>query len=298
MRMRNLLPVAAAAAIVVSSGCSQLPKPVPRQPTELDAPVSTVIQRVNANSQAMAFLLRGESVTATGQYIENGKRESFELKGTLLYRKPRDLFLQLQHTLGGKMEIGSNAEEFWVWKKLGSERYWWGRHEEIDESADSDMPLRPDHLLEVLGLQSLPPEQDVDGPIFWVGPNRYELLFMDHAAGRQYLARTVDIDRKAPFLMRETVYFSTDGHPKVVAKLGDYRQVEGSQVLAPHHLRMEWVADGSWLDLRFNRMRRSDDERAEKKFVSPRQRGTHLGHMEHVGRPEGAAAPNPAPAER
>lgn len=255
----------------------------------------TVIERVNANSAGMDFLLRGGGVTATGEYLEKGKRESFELKGTLLYRKPRNLYLQLQHAVGGKMEVGSNDQEFWVWKKIGDDRYWWGRHEEIDDNTGSQMPIRPDYLLDVLGLGELPTEQDRTGsPVFWVGPQRYELLFLNRGGGRTWLTKTIDIDRRPPYLVREMVYFDPDGHPTLVAKLGDYREVGGSPVLAPRHIRMEWLDDGSWLDLTFNEMRRFDQPAAEKKFISPRQRGTSLGEVERVGRPkarEAATAP-------
>jgi len=253
-----------------------------------------VMARVNQNGAGMDFLLRGGGVTATGEYVEGGKRESFELNGVLLYRKPRQLYLQLQH-LAGQMEVGSNDEEFWVWKRFGDERYWWGQHSGIDGIMDTDMPVRPDHLLDVLGLRPLPEAGRLQGPVFWVSPSRYELLYLDrNPGGELHLVKSIDIDRKPPFLIREMVHFRPDGHPNMVAKLSEYKTIQGSTVLAPHRIHMRWLGDNSWLELHFDNMKRFDQS-AGKKFISPRQKGGDLRGVERVDSP---APPATRPAPR
>jgi hypothetical protein len=286
MNRRRLMTAAAIALALASVGCTQNRQRGPRPVTANDLPMEDVLANINRNSEAMDFLLRAGGVNATGKYFENGKSESFEFRGTLLYRKPRLLYLQLQHALGGKMEVGSNDDEFWVWKRLGEDHYWWGEYKNVDAGADVDIPIRPDHLLQVLGLQELPDSAGEDGPLFWVGPDRYEFVFMDHDEdGRGFIARTIDVSRQPPTLIREMVYFNRDGHPKMVAHLSEYGIVEGSKVQAPHRIQIHWIEDGSWIDMKFGSMRRFDESAAAKRFISPRQQGRSLGKVERVDEP-------------
>jgi hypothetical protein len=252
-------------------------------PDEVALP--SVIAQVNENSAAMNFLLKGGGVTATGEYDKNGKRESFELKGSLLFRKPRELYMKLEH-LAGKLEIGSNNNEFWVWEQLGQDRYYWGEHKNAKNVDESEMPIRPDHLLEVIGLDEIPTADGPNAPVPWIGPVRYELLFLDRdSTGRAHLDRTIDIDRKPPYFIREIVYFRPDGRPKMVAKLSEYRLVEGSKVLAPHLIKMRWLDNDSWMNLELNKMERFEKPSAESRFISPRQKGSHLGSEKRVDIP-------------
>jgi hypothetical protein len=257
-----------------------------------DQPVDVVIGRVNDNAQRMNFLLRGRSVSARGRW----DGEAFDLTGgTLLYRKPRDLYLKLEHTLGKAIEIGSNSHEFWVWKRLGEDRYWWGMYSQMDNVNDAEIPILPEHLLEVIGLQSLP-DQPGQQPLFWVGTQRYELIYSARdSEGRPYLSRTVDIDRREPFLIREVVFFHPDGHPIITAKLSEYGQVPGTAVTAPHHVEMRWLDQDSWLQMQIGKMDNAGEGGLlATKFVSPLSQGRHVGKVERVDRP---ASPAPEPAK-
>jgi len=253
--------------------------------------MEVVIARVNRNSAGMNFLLRGGGVRAVGQYVdETGRLKSFDMTGILLYRKPRSLYLRLEHTLAGKMEIGSNDEEFWVWERFDNPRYLWGRHELTDCASDVDLLVRPDHLLEMLGLGDLPTEtKGPTGPVPWTGWDYYELVFLTrNAAGQLRIAKTIDIERREPFLVRSIVYFRADGHPFMVAKLSEYKQIQGSTVLAPHKIRIEWRERQDRLELTFREMKRFDQPQAEKTYIcrSPLQRGlVDPGCVERVDHP-------------
>lgn len=249
----------------------------------------------------MDFLLRAGGVSATGEFLREGRRESFHLTGTLLYRKPMNLYLKLEH-IGGSIEAGSNSQEFWFWEKIDSPRYCWGMHELMPDDADADIPLRPDLLVDVLGFGGLP--QDTtgpQGPLFWVGPQHCELIFMDRDENDQlYITKTVDLDRNEPFLVRSVVFFRPDGRPWMQAKLLDYRRVEGGGiVMAPCKIRMDWLPDRGWLELTFDSVKRFDNTAAEKRFRSPRQLGSDLGREVRVDRPpsETSQPTPPPPAE-
>ncbi len=262
-------------ALVGLVGCG--PKPHVVEPPKDDLPMHLVIARVNANNRMMDFLLRAGGVSATVKYVDEGGPASLELSGILLYRKPRDLYLGLKHTLDVTpvMEIGSNDEQFWVWKRQKERRYWWGEHERMGDVVEASIPVRPDHLLEVLGLEDLPTETTgPDGPLFWIGSSRYELIFLDRDdTGQSYITRTIDIDRREPFLVRSIVHFRPDGHPVMSAKLFRYEVIQGSEVLAPRKIEIKWLERQSQVKLEFLTMRRFDKGAAEAYFVSPLQRG-------------------------
>ena len=277
-------------ALAAMAGCGPR-KPALPPPTD-DLPMPLVIARVNDNNRKMDFLLKGSGVSAVVRYVDEGSPSSLELTPLLLYQKPRDLFLRLNHTFEVAMEIGSNENEYWVWKRIGDPRYYWGEHANTQGSLafdELDMPvhLRPDILLEVLGLEELPTETAGEKAVtFWVGSNYYELVFLEpDETGQLHLVKTIDIDRREPFLIRSIVLFN-DGHPVVVARLSDYKKIEGSDVLAARKIHMRWLAEDSSATLEFLTMKRFDKD-IPQYFVSPLQAGKEgLGEVLRVDEAE------------
>jgi len=268
-----------------SSGCLEPRKDKPA-PTD-DVPMDVVVARVNLNSAAMDFLLKAGAGSASGEFKRGDRRESFQLTATLLYRKPRNLYIKMEHLLGGTIEAGSNDEEFWFWEKTDKPRYLWGRHEFMTEDLEPDMPFRPDLLAEVLGLSELPTDtRGPAGPTFRVGSNCYELMFLKSDSNKQlYNARAIHVDRFPPFLIRSITYFRRNGHALMHAKLSDYRQVSGSTVLAPRRMYIDWLPEKGRLELEFATMARFDKPAVEKRFRSPMQQDRELGAVQRVDRP-------------
>lgn len=265
---------------------------------EQEQQLRPVIQRVNENSAAMNFLLRGLQGSASGKYLKaSGKLDSFSMTAKLLYRNPRDLFLKLEHTLGGDMEIGSNEREFWVWNKIDEDRYWWGLHENLGPTEQANLPIRPDHIVEVLGLGGIPSEfQPGQEPDFRVLPDRYELRFKGGSStGGEQVEKVLFIDRRPPYLIRQLQYLRPGGSVALDAKLSDYQVVEGSSVRAPHKIEMFWPHRGERMELEFGRMDRYDMSEAATRFRSPLQRGLDVGEQIRVDRPRGVSRAGAGP---
>ncbi len=238
---------------------------IDRTPTPLpydDVPIEVVIARVNANAVDMDFLARAGGVRARGRYLRDGRSESFELHGTLLFRRPRRVYLQLSHPLGS-IEEGSDGQRVWF---LGPDEWMPG------ESPD-DLPFRPDRIADVLGLGLLPMDpRGPHGPVMTVGPEAYELMFLDEdRIGQLHITHTMEIDRAPPYLVRSIDFFSPEGHPTVRAELSDHRAITDSEVLAPRRIRMTLLPDRGWMEMTFANMRRFDRPQAEARF-SPRPR--------------------------
>ncbi|UCD27379.1 MAG: hypothetical protein JSV03_09630 [Planctomycetota bacterium] len=279
------------------TGCDATSKkhPFGTEPLD-DAPMETVIARINQNSAGMNFLMRAIG-DARGEYVKpDGSRNSFHLRNILLYRKPRNLYLQLEHSMSGVvMEIGSNDTEFWVWSKQGDQQYWWGLHSKTSEADEINIPVRPDHLLAVLGLGDLPKDTTGDnGPVFRVRSDHYELMFMDRTEkGQLYITKTLCIERREPFLIREIIFSNLSGRQIMNATLSKYKTIEGSNVLVPHQIEILSLKSKNHLKLDFDKMERFDNPAAEEQLISqsPRQRGERLGHVERIDEPSQLSLP-------
>lgn len=296
LRVRYLIGGALAALLCGLLGCPpNRPEPEPpvvEQPVyeSPPKPLYMIIDRVNQNSRKMDFLLRLGGVSAKGEFTDrNGHTEKIQANGAGLFRKPRDLYLKLQPTWG-VLELGSNEEEFWVWEKFDKPRYFWGEHAYLEGVMETDVPLRPDHLVEVLGLNELPVDTTgPEGPLVQVGSDRYVLIFLKQDRSNQrFISKKLAIDRKPPFLIRSVTYYTDNGQAYMTALLEDYRSIEGSEVLAPHLIKMAWLQRDSWVDLKFATMERFDSERAETRFTSPRQKDRDIGRMIRIDDRRGA----------
>lgn len=262
--------------LICCTGC-----PPPRQvlePVVDDVPMDKVIARVNRNVSEMDFLLKASPLTATGKvrHPATERFESFDTNGTLYFQKPRCLLARLSHPLAGSIELGSNDAEFWYWEKVDKPRYIYGMHEEAETAEAEELPLRPDYLVEILGLNELPvATSGPAGPLFEVRSERYVLTFLGRdAANRLYYTKSIFVDRRPPYLVRLILYYDGEGHKLIQATLDDYKTIEGSSVLAPHRILIEQKKTSSHVELRFVRMQRSDNRKVEAYIErSPLDRG-------------------------
>ena len=124
------------------------------------------------------------------------------------------------------------------------------------------MPLRPDHLIEVLGLTELPADTTgTRGPVYRPEPFWNVLIFLEYdAIGQAYIRKEYWLDRAAPFLVRQVVFRSVDGREQMHARLDGHRPVKGAEGLAAHHIRIDWPLAESWLELRIHRFAVESDE--------------------------------------
>src|SRR5207244_1048901 len=121
-----------------------------------------------------------------------------------------------------------------------------------------DIPVRPTDIVEVLGLGELNSDQ-IQSSDFSVTENRYEIRVPGrNRRGTTYTAKIIRIDRHAPYLVREMEYLYPDGQQRLVARLSEYEEVEGSSVQAPRRIQITWPERGGSMNLEFASMRRFD----------------------------------------
>ncbi|MFQ6048783.1 MAG: hypothetical protein ACE5K7_05415, partial [Phycisphaerae bacterium] len=95
------------------AGC--VAKPPPPPPPEA-LPLQQIIDRVNRNNRRIDRVYSAGRVTVRGVFVdEAGRTRHIDLEGSLLYGKPRRLYLDLRHVLRSVMRIGSNRQRYWMW---------------------------------------------------------------------------------------------------------------------------------------------------------------------------------------
>lgn len=264
----------------------------PGGPVAPEETAQIVLARVNQNAQAMDFLLRVGGVSASGKVVrEKGKTESFDANGTLFFRRPHSLYMELKHSLAGKIEIGSNELEFWYWERFEYRRYFTGHHSSLAKPWDSDVPLRPDQFLDMLGFRELPMPA-AGGPTFKIGSDRYYLNFFDHdTKGRMYEVKSLAISRRPPYLVCGVTYYYPDGRPWMRADVGGYRAIEGTSVQVPTQVRLKSLKDDSNMTLTFSTLKPSDNQQVEQQRIakSPLLRGEDVGEIIYLDRKPSSA---------
>lgn len=154
--------------VFLSVGCQPLQfNRVKLEPTPVvfqDTPAQNdLMQLVNQRSQSVKELQAQVSVSMTGIPTR--------LNGNLTIQRPRNLRLKISplgmDSIGA--DVGSNAEQFWVWIKSagvgGDSMLLHARHDEFARSPNANqLPLDPQWLFDSLGLVTFDPGKSYHGP--------------------------------------------------------------------------------------------------------------------------------------
>jgi hypothetical protein len=144
-------PLTLLACLVVTAlaGCAKCPQPRPpyEGPTE---PMADVVAAINHNNASIRSIRALHSYDA--QIVDpKGKSHTFSGTGYLLFRKPEDLLLTAKVVTEDAFTVGSNAERYWFTVPREN-TMWWGEKANFSAQKARDIPIRPDLLLEVLGI--------------------------------------------------------------------------------------------------------------------------------------------------
>ncbi|MDB4755748.1 hypothetical protein OAG56_00130 [Mariniblastus sp.] len=167
LMIRQVLFIFASVIAVCSSGCQWLRWATPNVEAppgvfNQSASKEEIIQRVNANSQAIRSLQAKIHVRATGTPT---------LSGDLTIEQPSRLRLQagLLNMNNSGIDLGSNDNEFWVWLKTpmpGQQpAVLHARHDEYAiSSAKKMLPIEPAWIIDSMGLAYFDPRAEHSGP--------------------------------------------------------------------------------------------------------------------------------------
>lgn len=185
------------------------------------------VRLVNNNIAQVTGTLRATG-SVDGHFVNAGskRRVNYNVDGTLFYLSPYYLRFDLKKLGDRQVLFGSNDQYYWAYTK-DDNAYMCGRMDGSDAER-ADFPLRPDQIIEALGLTPIPGYGA--GAEMRVQPEYQQVLF----EGKEYW-----LDRRAPRLVRKVVFRNADGTVAMSSDVSDYRPVPGGPVL-PYLVNTEW----------------------------------------------------------
>ncbi len=247
MHARLRLALLAAGFAAAAAGCR--PDRTALEPLPV-LPMADAIDRVNANHARLVGTAQARGGHARGHFTDtDGARRSFDLDAKLLVHPPRCLRLDLKALLESQLVFGSNPEKYWV-VQPNVKALTYGRHSrDVIPDAD-DLIIRPDLLVEALGLNLLPEQTIGDaGPVQRIVGDHQQLIFLAYDESLQgYIAKEYWLSRHEPRLVDRIVFRDPEGKLVMASELSRYRPVGDDGLLLPHRVEITWPAtDGRML---------------------------------------------------
>jgi len=193
-------------------------------------PMSEVVAAINANNAGVPSLWAHQNFEAT---VVDEKKESHFVNGdgVLLYSAPRGLRLVANKDIAGKVfELGSTDDRYWFTLYPERDTMWWGWYRNLGKDCVDlrTMPVRPDLVLEVLGVATIPTNfLQPPAPVMRFNSINRAYMFVWSVPLRDRWAAQkeiwYDLDTKLPRLV---LLFDENGRELVRAKLSKHAPVE------------------------------------------------------------------------
>jgi hypothetical protein len=235
-------------------------------------PTAEVVETIQQNAALLQSGLFGKHISVNAKVRDAKRRsQSYNLEGTLLYRRPRDLRVDLRPGLGNQvMGIGSNADEYWIWIDAEGGSMRWGKHIYAGKPcADSDAVM-PHQLATSLGLGLPIADEGLDGPVRR-GGDEYDILeYIRRTGPHSIIDREYWIDRFPPFMVRKIIFRDELGQDAMIAVLDEYRADYPQAPLAPHKIEVRWPSSDSRLRIEISSFKSvTSDQISPASFVRP-----------------------------
>lgn len=224
---RALLPFALCLLPFALLGCRPRTPPEPKGyfgPTE---PMATVVAKINQNNRAIPTLWSRHSFEAD-IVDENGRSEFVNGDGVLMYRRPYEVWLNGDKPVVGRVfEVGATEDEYWLLVPQQLRTMWWGRFEHLGKPCVKEIPIRPDLLLEVLGISEFDTNfLQQPAPVMRFNNDRDAYMFVWVYEGTDRLIAQKEIwysrESMLPVLV---LLFDNDGRIILRAYLSDHRPI-------------------------------------------------------------------------
>jgi hypothetical protein len=218
-------------------------------------PIQQAVGLVNRNCERLITGLQALG-SARGHFVDdNGTRRAFDCDANLLVLAPRHLRLDLTSLGQTQVLFGSNDEFYWLHVKPEVDTYWFGRYAELSDLDFGGIPIRPDMVVESLGINGLPEDTTgTAGPFQRVADDHQELLFVRYDRdGQGLIYKEYWLDRREPRLIGRILFRDAMGRVLMRSRLSDYRRLEGQGPLIAHRIDVDWPKDDAELHLKVRR---------------------------------------------
>jgi len=269
------LAFVAIALVFGSAGCP--PREAPPVIRFDPVPLREAAGVVNDNNGTIGGTLQARRGFARGYFADaDGKQRQFSYDANLLFFPPRHLRLDLK-TLGrSHVQFGSNDARYWVAVKPQIDTLWWGRHDARPVHRTSQLIIRPDLMVDALGLSSVPTgDQEGLTVMQRITPDFQQVLVTETYAGsRPYLSREYWLKRYDRRLVDRIIFRDALGQVAMISRLSDYKRIGDDGPILPHRIELDWPAGDSRMTLTAAGWRiRRDVDADFRGFVDPVERG-------------------------
>jgi hypothetical protein len=118
-------------------------------------PIDALVQRIDQNNDQLPTLWARHEFEATVVDPDTHKSHFVNGFGTLLYRAPDSLRLVAKKELTDLFDMGTDGAHFWLRLVPEQDEFWWGSLANLDKPGTKPIPVRPDLILEVLGIRPI-----------------------------------------------------------------------------------------------------------------------------------------------
>lgn len=195
-------------------------------------PMAEVVAEINANNAALPTLWASHGFEAN--IIDDRGRASFvNGNGNLLFKQPASMLLVGTKPAAGRVfQIGSTEDRYWlsISPPTRGSTMWWGWYRNLGKPCvqDQGMPIRPDQILQVLGVSTIGTnflEPPVPTMRFNNDADAYMFVWNVPAGDRWAAQKEIWYDR-ATKLPRRVFLFDADGRVVLRARLDGHAPVE------------------------------------------------------------------------
>lgn len=207
-------------------------------------PMADAVRIINGNIAKITGTLKASGSVDGYFTLSDGRRRSYHLDGILFYLAPSYVRFDLKVFGDRQFLFGSNTEYYWYYNKE-EDAYHCGRRDEADDFAP-DIPIRPDQMVDALGLTPISPERSSP-----VHPQRVQRIVRDYQQilfllyddqGDVALEKEYWFDRYAPRLVRRVIFRNADGVVTMESTLDDYRPLAKGGPLLPRTMTTVWAS--------------------------------------------------------
>lgn len=206
-------------------------KDIPPKPAAYYGPtesISQVIAEINRNNRTITSLWAAHDFEAD-IIDEHGIKNFVNGDGTLMYSRPDSLRLLGDKPVVGRVfDIGANADRYWLLLPEQVRTMWWGWFRNVGQPCVQNLPIRPDLILEVLGINEFSPNllaEPVPVMRFNNDADAYMFVWVYNIGDRVIAQKEIWYNRttKLPSLV---LLFDDDGRIILRAYLSDHLPID------------------------------------------------------------------------
>jgi hypothetical protein len=212
--------------ILVAAGLCACTAPAPPMTAGYYGPtlsLGELVGRINENNGKISSLWAREHFEGTIVDRANNKSARIDGYGNLLYTGPNQMKLTAKNELVTLFEMGSDGQRFWLYEDH-DQVFWWGEFSAIGNMDSAEIPVRPDMVMEILGVRPVDPSllhEPAPTMRFSNFSDAYMVDWLEPAGDHWVVVKEIWYDRRT-LLPQRVLLFDGQGRVALWARLSNY----------------------------------------------------------------------------